>query len=179
MTKQHKIDEEQKERFSRYIRFAEENKWLLLKSQFGDEYYQNNAIYLTPAGEIVSITLLISVNDIIVQKLDTCARREQETKMKKMVGLFLVLIVVLALSACISQATSGHINHQATDEIIYYPLSGDYQEVYLFSYYGIMSYVPAGTSSFVIKDAKVGNVEVYNIVYNSDDTLSCDWEKVK
>jgi hypothetical protein len=76
MTKQHKIDEEQKERFSRYIRFAEENKWLLLKSQFGDEYYQNNAIYLTPAGEIVSITLLISVNDIIVQKLDTCARRE-------------------------------------------------------------------------------------------------------
>jgi hypothetical protein len=99
--------------------------------------------------------------------------------MKKMVGLFLVLIVVLALSACISQATSGHINHQATDEIIYYPLSGDYQEVYLFSYYGIMSYVPAGTSSFVIKDAKVGNVEVYNIVYNSDDTLSCDWEKVK
>ena len=99
--------------------------------------------------------------------------------MKKMVGLFLVLIVVLALSACISQATSGHINHQATDEIIYYPISGAYQEVYLFSYYGIMSYVPVGTSSFVIKDAKVGNVEVYNIVYNSDDTLSCDWEKVK
>jgi hypothetical protein len=77
------------------------------------------------------------------------------------------------------QATSGHINHQATDEITYYPISGAYQEVYLFSYYGIMSYVPAGTSSFVIKDSKVGNVEVYNIVYNSDDTLSCDWEKVK
>jgi hypothetical protein len=85
----------------------------------------------------------------------------------------------LAIRHSSSQATSGHINHQATDEIIYYPISGAYQEVYLFSYYGIMSYVPAGTSSFVIKDSKVGNVEVYNIVYNSDDTLSCDWEKVK
>ena len=73
MTEQHKIDEEQKERFSRYIRFAEENKWLLLKSQFDDEYYQNSAIYLTNTGEMVSITLLISVNDIIVQKIDTCA----------------------------------------------------------------------------------------------------------
>ena len=72
MTEQHKIDEEQKERFSRYIRFAEENKWLLLKSQFNDECNEK-AIYLTNTGEMISITLLISVNDIIVQKIDTCA----------------------------------------------------------------------------------------------------------
>jgi uncharacterized protein YpmB len=98
-------------------------------------------------------------------------------------GIFLVIIGIafiwLVVSSSSSQATSGHINHQTTDEITYYPINGNYQEVYLFNYNGIISYVPAGTNSFVIKDAKLGNIEVYNIVYNSDDTLSCDWEKVK
>jgi hypothetical protein len=73
MTKQHKLDEEQKERFSRYIRFAEENKWLLLKAEFDDEYDQNFAIYLTTTGEMIFIALLIRVNDIIIQKIPTCA----------------------------------------------------------------------------------------------------------
>ena len=96
--------------------------------------------------------------------------------MKKLWILIFATIILISLVGCAKPITSGKINHEYISGVSYTSKDGTNQAFYLFDYRGLLLQVPTNTTSFSVY-LKGDKIRVYNIVINSDNTISGDWDE--
>jgi hypothetical protein len=94
--------------------------------------------------------------------------------MKRILILLFAITILVSLTGCAKEATSGHVDHAYISRVAYIKNDGASQVFYLFNYRGLLLQVPLDTNRFNVY-VKGNVIMVTNIRINMDGTLSCDW----